>query len=179
MWRLALESNGEIRTSRCTPTSERSRPKAFSPATVKVADFKPASSPGIVSVTTALKPSRSAQRRYMRSSISVQSWASVPPAPACRTTIALRWSFSPESSASSSTRSARCRSAPISDSMSALTASPSRASSNSVSRSASACSSACPVSTAANKRLRSCIIFLTLRGIVPKSRVRDSLFDLF
>ena len=36
---------------------------------------------GIKSVTSVLKPSRSAHRRYMRNSISAQSWLSVPPAP--------------------------------------------------------------------------------------------------
>ena len=36
----------------------------------------------VTSSTSMSKPRRSAQRRYMRSSISAQSWASVPPAPA-------------------------------------------------------------------------------------------------
>ena len=36
------------------------------------------------------KPSRSAQRRYMRRSISAQSWLSVPPAPGWMVMMALR-----------------------------------------------------------------------------------------
>ena len=55
---------------------------------MKVADFSPASSPGEASVISTLKPRRSAQRRYMRSSISAQSWESVPPAPALTVTTA-------------------------------------------------------------------------------------------
>ena len=48
---------------------------------MKVADLRPASSPGDASFISTLKPRRSAQRRYMRRSISAQSWESVPPAP--------------------------------------------------------------------------------------------------
>ena len=44
-----------------------------------------------------LKPRRSHQRRYMRSSISAQSWLSVPPAPALIVRIALARSCSPPS----------------------------------------------------------------------------------
>ncbi|CSC59362.1 Uncharacterised protein [Vibrio cholerae] len=49
-----------------------------------VADFNPATSPSDTSITSVLKPLASAQRKYMRSSIDVQSCASVPPEPACR-----------------------------------------------------------------------------------------------
>ena len=49
----------------------------------------------------ALKPRCSAQRRYMRSSISAQSWASVPPAPALTCTTAGPASYSPVNSAAS------------------------------------------------------------------------------
>jgi hypothetical protein len=52
-------------------------------------------------------PLRSAQRRYMRSSISAQSWLSVPPAPGWMVTMAARASFSPESSMPSSSFSRR------------------------------------------------------------------------
>ncbi len=38
--------------------------------------------PAVSSTSSTLKPCRSAQRVYMRSSISAQSWLSVPPAPA-------------------------------------------------------------------------------------------------
>ena len=49
---------------------------------MNVADSSPASWPSVASSTSTSKPRRSAQREYMRSSISAQSWASVPPAPA-------------------------------------------------------------------------------------------------
>ena len=45
VWRRALESNGEMRTSRCTPFSVLSQPKALRPLTWMVADLMPASSP--------------------------------------------------------------------------------------------------------------------------------------
>src|SRR6187401_2211152 len=48
---------------------------------VRVTLFTPASSPGCMSITSRLKPRRSVQRTYMRSSISAQSCDSVPPAP--------------------------------------------------------------------------------------------------
>src|SRR5262245_58155311 len=57
----------------------------------------PASSPGCWSVTSVLKPRAPHQRRYMRSSISAQSWLSVPPAPALIVRMALARSFSPPS----------------------------------------------------------------------------------
>ena len=80
--RRAAESNGDIRTSRCTPLSTQSVPKAYSPETNMVTLFSPASSPFRKSVTSTLKPRRSQNRWYMRKSISAQSWLSVPPAPA-------------------------------------------------------------------------------------------------
>ena len=43
--RLALESNGEIRTNRCTPFSPFKLPKAKSPSNCKVTDLIPAASP--------------------------------------------------------------------------------------------------------------------------------------
>jgi hypothetical protein len=49
---------------------------------LKVADLMPGLLPGRRSSSSALKPRRSAQRIIMRSTISAQSWASVPPAPA-------------------------------------------------------------------------------------------------
>ncbi len=103
MCRRALASNGEMRTRRCTPISDCSRPYAFSPFTSKVTDLMPAPSPSRRSVITVPKPWRSAHRRYMRSSISAQSWLSVPPAPGWMVTMALRASFSPESSIAVST----------------------------------------------------------------------------
>ena len=48
---------------------------------MNVADRMPASWPSVTSSISTSKPRRSAQRVYMRSSISAQSCASVPPAP--------------------------------------------------------------------------------------------------
>ena len=88
VWRRFCASNGLMRTRRCTPRSADNRPYTFVPRTVSVADLMPASSPCWMSSTSASKPSRSAQRVYMRSSISAQSWLSVPPAPALIVAIA-------------------------------------------------------------------------------------------
>ena len=46
----------------------------------------PASSPGLASSSSTLKPRCSAHRMSMRRTISAQSWASVPPAPALTVT---------------------------------------------------------------------------------------------
>ena len=48
----------------------------------------PASSPALASSSSTLKPRHSAQRISIRSTISAQSWASVPPAPALTVTSA-------------------------------------------------------------------------------------------
>ncbi len=48
---------------------------------MNVADSSPASWPAVASSISTSKPRRSAHRWYIRSSISHQSWASVPPAP--------------------------------------------------------------------------------------------------
>ena len=80
--RRFCESNGLIRTSRCTPRSLRRRPYAQRPSIAKLTDFRPAPSPSVASRISVLKRLRSAQRRYIRRSISAQSWLSVPPAPA-------------------------------------------------------------------------------------------------
>ena len=69
--------------------------------------MRPASSPGDASFISTLKPRRSAQRRYMRSSISAQSWESVPPAPAFTVTTASPASKRPEKSRSSSSSASR------------------------------------------------------------------------
>src|SRR5215203_718371 len=76
---------------------------------MKVADFNPASSPGEASTISTGKPRRSAQRRYIRSRISAQSWESVPPAPACTVITASPASYSPLNRRASSS-SARRRS---------------------------------------------------------------------
>ena len=76
------ESNGDLRTKRCTPVSVRNKPKAYSPSIFKVAPLIPATSPGDSSSKVALKPLRSAYLRYWRNNMLAQSQASVPPAPA-------------------------------------------------------------------------------------------------
>ena len=58
--------------------------------------LRPACSPSCWSTISVLKRWRSAQRRYIRRSISAQSVASVPPAPALIVRIAPRSSYSPE-----------------------------------------------------------------------------------
>ena len=77
-----------------------------------VADLMPASSPASRSTTSALKPARSAQRRYMRMSIWAQSWDSVPPAPGWMDRIAFFLSCGRERttfSSKASTSSPSCR----------------------------------------------------------------------
>ena len=65
--------------------------------------------PGCTSSISTAKPRRSAQRVNMRSSISVQSCASVPPAPEFTSQIASRSSCSPVNSARSSSVSSSAR----------------------------------------------------------------------
>jgi len=69
-------------------TFEVKVPYAFSPSARKVADLMPASSPADTSSSSTLKPRVSPQRIIIRSTISAQSWASVPPAPALTVTSA-------------------------------------------------------------------------------------------
>ena len=105
----------------------------LSPFAVKVADLRPASSPGLASTRSTWKPLADAQRRYMRSRISAQSCASVPPVPAWMVTTASPPSYSPVKRASSWSRASSSRSgsidAAISSSMSPSIANSSRASS--------------------------------------------------
>ena len=56
-----------------------------------------------------LKLLDSPQRRYMRNNISAQSWASVPPEPACISRKALLSSISPENMRRNSSPSSNCR----------------------------------------------------------------------
>ena len=79
----------------------------------------PATSPGAESMTSALKPRCSPQRRYMRSSICAQSCASVPPAPAWMSRNALCESISPRNMRLNSSCARRASSAATSRSMSA------------------------------------------------------------
>src|SRR6266540_855742 len=111
VWRRRDASKGEIRTSRCTPRSADSRPYAWGPERMNVALLIPASSPGSTSSSSTRKPRRSAHRRYIRRSISAQSWDSVPPAPAWMLATASLSSYSPPRSEASSNRSTSCSSA--------------------------------------------------------------------
>ena len=77
--RRCAASNGEMRTRRWTPISRLRYPYAWSPTTWSVALFRPASSPSCRSISSAFQPRDSANRMYMRRSISAQSWDSVPP----------------------------------------------------------------------------------------------------
>ena len=63
VWREFEASNGEIRTSRCTPRSERNSPYASSPSMRIETDLMPASSPEETATICVPKPWRSAQRR--------------------------------------------------------------------------------------------------------------------
>src|SRR5690625_5579104 len=67
------ESKGDLRTSRCTPVSVRSQPKAYSPLICTVALLIPATSPPDTSISSVVNPLLSAQRKYIRNSISAQS----------------------------------------------------------------------------------------------------------
>src|SRR5438874_3598702 len=137
VWRRLEASKGEIRTRRCTPVSPRRYPKAYSPDTSTVADLMPASSPGSRSTTSALKPARSHQRRYMRMSICAQSCDSVPPAPGWMERMAAFASCGPDSITFSSNSSrSRCSLAmPSRISASTLSSPASAASSSSTARS--------------------------------------------
>src|SRR5919112_1602244 len=105
---LAPASKGLILTRRCTPRSADKSPKAYSPETVKVALFMPASSPSVYSITSSPKPRRSAQRWYMRASISAQSCESTPPAPEFMVSMASPSSYSPAKSLATSCSSSTC-----------------------------------------------------------------------
>src|SRR5688572_15029700 len=82
VWRRALESKGDLRTSRWMPVSVRRCPYAYSPETLIEALFSPATSPSDSSSSSTLKPLRSQYLVYIRRSICAQSCASVPPWPA-------------------------------------------------------------------------------------------------
>src|SRR5712692_2733548 len=70
VWRRALESNGEMRTRRCTPPSLLSQPKALRPLTWMVADLMPASSPAVSEivdlVAVLLGPARVHAQQHVR-----------------------------------------------------------------------------------------------------------------
>ncbi len=163
VWRRALASKGEMRMRRCTPFSPCSNPNAYRPLTMKVADVMPASVPSWTSSSSTSKPRRSAQRMYMRNSISVQSCASVPPAPEWTSQMASRSSCSPVNSARSSSlsRSADNAVAPASISGSTESSPSSRPSWNSVSISESRSSR--PSKTSRSSRTRASSV-VTLRA---------------
>mmetsp|Transcript_43941 Transcript_43941/g.110271 ORF Transcript_43941/g.110271 Transcript_43941/m.110271 type:complete len:392 (-) Transcript_43941:144-1319(-) len=118
--RVAALLKGDCRTRRCVPCSPDSSPYACRPDTSSTTDFTPATSPGLRSDVAADSPAFSAYRVYIRSSISAQSCASVPPAPAVMVTIAPCSLYSPASrlrsfqSFSSCARSASCPSVSLS-----------------------------------------------------------------
>src|SRR5215204_2337289 len=114
----------------------------------------PASSPGLASSSSTLKPRRSAQRISIRSTISAQSWASVPPAPALTVTSASPASYLPVNRRSSSSAASRCSTDTSVSSSSAASSSSSSASSTSPSRSSA---SACSLVNVSSRRLsRAC-----------------------
>jgi len=149
--------------SRCTPRSPVSKPYAYRPLIVNVAELIPASVPGDTSSSSTPKPRRSAHRMYMRSSMLVQSCASVPPAPEFTVQIASRSSCSPVKSARSSRSSRRATSlaTPSAISPSSDSSPSSRASSARVSRSDSCCASPSYSSTSSRWRASSVV---TLRA---------------
>jgi len=110
-----------------------------------VALLMPASSPGSTSSSSTCMPSRSAHRRYIRRSMSAQSWESMPPAPACRDAMASFASYRPESRLASSTRSS---SASMLESLSSSSLRSSGSSSSLKSSSAARKSSSCRSSRA-------------------------------
>ena len=103
--------------------------------------------PSWASFRSAFRPRRSAQRRYMRRSISAQSWASVPPSPALIVTTASPASCSPEKRRASS-RPARVSSARSIPSASSPSMPGSRSPPRSSSRSRSAISASPSISSA-------------------------------
>ena len=98
-----VPARGLSRTARCAPAgARRPRPSAGRRRTRRSPSTRRALDAGLVAGLVVddlrvLKPRRSAQRRYMRSSISAQSCDSVPPAPGWMVTMALRASCSPPS----------------------------------------------------------------------------------
>src|SRR5687768_5407662 len=110
----------------------------------------PASSPAVASSSSALKPRRSAQRIIIRSTISAQSWASVPPAPALTVTSASPASYLPENSRSSSSAAKRVSTEANASSSSPAISGSSSASSTSPSRSSA---SLCSLVNASSRRV--------------------------
>src|SRR5688500_18842156 len=135
-----------------------------------VALFSPASSPSSWSRISVANLWRCAQRRYRRRSISAQSVASVPPAPALMLTMALRSSYGPEKSSAVRTRSKSAWIALYSASSSAVMSdsSDSVASPNS-SRSLERRTSVCHVSISSRRPSASRITFCAARWSDQKS----------
>mmetsp|Transcript_5060 Transcript_5060/g.17564 ORF Transcript_5060/g.17564 Transcript_5060/m.17564 type:complete len:352 (+) Transcript_5060:2715-3770(+) len=80
--RVPPELKGDMRTKRCVPFSERNLPYANRPCNSMVEFLIPAPSPAARSPLRTSNPRDSPHRRYIRSIISAQSCASIPPAPA-------------------------------------------------------------------------------------------------
>ena len=130
----------------------------------------PASSPGKRSAVSTEKPWRSAYLPYMRSSILVQSCASVPPAPACSVRIALLASYSPLSSIPNSKCSSSLRHFASSSSISGsrLSSFSSAAISCKASKSSTPALNLWKPSTSSFKLLTSCAVFCAFSGSSQK-----------
>src|SRR5215208_1115167 len=129
----------------------------------------PASCPGCRSSTSALKPRFSAHFRYIFSSISAQSCASVPPAPDWMEQMALNASCWPESSISVSAPETSVSSRSISSRSSLALPSSSAANSKSTSASATDDSKPSCLLTTRSMRLRCCRTFCAASWSFQKS----------
>src|SRR5215210_5354920 len=129
----------------------------------------PASCPGCMSSTSALKPRFSAHFRYIFRSISAQSCASVPPAPDCIEQMALSASCWPESSISVSASDTSVSSRSISSRNSFALDSSSVANSKSTSVSATDDSNPSCLLTTRSIRLRCCKTFCAASWSFQKS----------
>ena len=128
------------------------------------------------SISSTLYPRRSAQRWYMRRSISAQSCDSVPPAPAWTSTKVSLPSASPAKSAATLSRSARStRASREAVSSFAMAVSPS-ASASSISSTVSDSSPSIAVTApiALSSRWRSFINRLRRLGVVPERGILDA-----
>ena len=165
MCRRAFASNGEMRTSRCTPISDCSSPYAFSPLISTVADLMPAPSPSSRSVidrliAVPLGPAQIHAQQHLGPVLALgAARARMDGHDGALRIVRAARAASPVSSFSS--RSAKVF---ISRSRSAVTFSPSRASSNSVSRSDVRRDTSSASAIDCSSRLRSCITFWLFRA---------------
>mmetsp|Transcript_10406 Transcript_10406/g.31807 ORF Transcript_10406/g.31807 Transcript_10406/m.31807 type:complete len:262 (-) Transcript_10406:215-1000(-) len=173
VWRFPCALNGDIRTSRCVPFSALRYPYANSPSTSSVADLYPHSSPGLSSARRTENPRLSQKRVTIRTRISAQSCASVPPAPARTVTTAPLRSYGPDSVlrrpyAASSLSSSSTLSTASSTTSAAPSSPPSSLSSSSALSASATCS---PHLSASASSLRcSSSSFMTTRAVLPSSQ---------